>query len=38
MQKKIQKIFLISEIIASEMAPVNFLYYKGNACHDKSMR
>ena len=38
MQKKIQKKFLVSEIIASEMAAVNCLYYEGNACHNKSMR
>ena len=38
MQKKIQEKFLISEIIASEMAAVNFLYYEGNTCHGKSMR
>ena len=38
MQKKIEKKFLISEIIASEMAAVNCLYYEGNTCHDKSMR
>ena len=38
MQKKIEKKFLVSQIIASEMAPVNCLYYEGNACHNKSMR
>ena len=38
MQKKIQKKFLFSEIIASEIAAVNCLYYEGNTCHDKSMR
>ena len=38
MQKKIQKIFLVLETIASEMAAVNCLYYKGNTCHGKSMR
>ena len=38
MQKKIEKIFLVSQIIASEMAAVNCLYYEGNACHNKSMR
>ena len=32
MQKKIQKKFLVSEIIASEMAAVNCLYYEGNTC------
>ena len=29
MQRKIQKMFLVSEIIASEMAAVNCLYYEG---------
>ena len=37
MQRKIQKIFLVSEIIASEMAAVNCLYYEGNTCHSQSM-
>ena len=37
MHRKIQKIFLVSEIIASEMAPVNILYYEGNTCHGQSM-
>ena len=38
MQKKIQKKIFVSEIIASEIAPVNCLYYEGNTCHGKSMR
>ena len=38
MQKKIEKKFLLSEIIASEMAAVNCLYYEGNTCQGKSMR
>ena len=38
MQKKIQEKFLVSEVIASEMAAVNCLYYEGNTCHNKSMR
>ena len=38
MQKKIKKKFLVSEIIASEMAAVNCLYYEGYNCHGKSMR
>ena len=38
MQKKIGEKFLVSEIIASEMAAVNCLYYEGNTCHGKSMR
>ena len=37
MQRKFQKIFLVSEIIASEMAAVNCLYYEGNTCHGQSM-
>ena len=37
MQRKIEKIFLVSEIIASEMAAVNCLYYEGNCCHGQSM-
>ena len=38
MQKKIAKKFLVFDIIASEMAAVNCLYYEGNTCHGKSMR
>ena len=38
MQKKIEKKFLVLEIIASEMASVNCLYYEGNTCHGKSTR
>ena len=38
MQKKIQKKFLVSEKMASEMAAANCLYYEGNTCHGKSMR
>ena len=37
MQRKIQKIFFVSEIIASKMAAVNCLYYEGNTCHGQSM-
>ena len=37
MQRKIEKIFLVSEIIASEMAAVNCLYYEGNTCHGQSI-
>ena len=37
MQRNIEKIFLVSEIIASEMAAVNCLYYEGNTCHGQSM-
>ena len=38
MQKKIEKNVLVCEIMASEMAAVNCLYYKGNNCHGQSMR
>ena len=38
MQKKIQKKLVVFEIIASEIAAVNCLYYEGNTCHGKSMR
>ena len=37
MQRKIEKIFLVSEIIASEMAAVNRLYYEGNTCDGQSI-
>ena len=37
MQKKIEKKFLVSEIIASEMAAVNCLYFEENTCHGQSM-
>ena len=37
MQRKIAKIILVSDIIASQMAPVNCLYYEGNTCHGQSM-
>ena len=37
MQRKIQKIFLVSEIIPSVMAPVSCLLYEGNTCHGQSM-
>ena len=37
MQRKIEKIILVSEIIASEMADVNCLYYEGNTYHGQSM-
>ena len=38
MQKKIQKKFLVSEIVAPEMAAVYCLYYEGITCHGQSMR
>ena len=38
MQKKIKEKIVVSEIMASEMAAVNCLYYEGNTCHGKSMR
>ena len=37
MQRKIKKIFLVSEKIAAETAAVNCLYYEGNTCHGQSM-
>ena len=37
MHRKIEKIFLVSEKIASQMAAVNCLYYEGNTCHGHSM-
>ena len=37
MLRKIEKIFLVSEIIASEMAAVKCLYFEGNTCHGQSM-
>ena len=37
MQRKIEQIFLIFEIIASEMAAANCPYYEGNTCHSQSM-
>ena len=37
MQRKIEKIFFVSEIIASEMAAVNCPYYEGNTCDGQSM-
>ena len=38
MQKKIEKNFLVCEIMASENAAVNGVYYKENNCHGQSMR
>ena len=37
MQRKIEKIILVSDIIASEVAAVNCLYYEGNTSHGQSM-
>ena len=37
MLRKIEKIFLVSGIMASEMAAVNCLYYEGNTFHGQSM-
>ena len=37
MQRKIEKKFLVSEIIAFEMAAVNCLYYEEKTCHSQSM-
>ena len=38
MQKRTEKKFLVSQIIASEMAAVMCLYYEGNTCQGQSMR
>ena len=38
MQKKIRKMFLFSDIIASELAALNCFYYESNPCHGQSMR
>ena len=38
MEKKIEKKFLVSQILASEMAVVNCLYYEGNTWPGQSMR
>ena len=37
MQKKIQKKFLVTQRIASELAAINCFYYEGNTCHGHSM-
>ena len=37
MERKIDKKFLVSDIIASIIAAVNCLYYEGNTCHGQSM-
>ena len=37
MQKENQKRFLVTEIIASELAALNSFYYEGNTCHGHSM-
>ena len=37
MQKKVQKMFSVSEIITSELAVLNCLYQEGNTCHQQSM-
>ena len=37
MQKKIKKRFLVTDIIASELAPLNSFYYEGNTSHGQSM-
>ena len=38
MQRKVEQIFLVSEIIASGMADVNCLCHEGNTCHGQLMR
>ena len=37
MEEKNHKRFLVSEVIASEMAAANCLYYEGITCHGQSM-
>ena len=37
MQKEIEKIFFVSEIIASENVPINFLYYEKNTGYRMSI-
>ena len=38
MQKTNQNKFFVFEIVASQMAALNCLYYEGNTCHGKSIR
>ena len=38
MQKEIEIKFPVSEVIASQLAALNCVYYEGNTCHGKSMR
>ena len=37
MQKKIDKMFFVSEIIAFELAVLNCIYYEENTCHRQSI-
>ena len=37
MEKQFNKMFLFFSIIAFELDPVNFKYYKGNTCHQQKM-
>ena len=37
-QKKIEKKFLVFQIIASDLAALNRLHYEGNTCRGQSMR
>ena len=37
MQKKVEKKFFVSEIIASEDVAINCLCYEENTCHRQSM-
>ena len=37
MQTKIEKRFLVSERIASELAALNSFFYEGNTCHGQSI-
>ena len=38
MQKEIDIKFPVAQIIASELAALNCLYYEGNTCHGQAMR
>ena len=38
MKERIDQKFLVSQIMASEMAAVNCLCYEGSTCHGQSMR
>ena len=37
MQRKIEKMSFVSEIIVSELVALNFLYKEENTCHRQSM-
>ena len=37
-KKKIEIKFLVAEVIASELVPLNCLYYEGKTSHGQSIR